>query len=91
MWNYRVMRQEHEKGEWFGIYEVYYDEGGKIWSWSKSPMEPFGDTPQDLLSSIGLMAMACERPVLEYDMEAEACDPWGDVLEKAMQQAKEDG
>lgn len=87
-WNYRVMRHRHEhveEGEppyWYGIHEVYYDEGYKL-SWGTDPEEPFAETPEEMGVIIKLMAAAPELPVLDYEtgMEINGQEP---------QEAKED-
>jgi len=78
-WNYRVVKRKHNipeslrlsRGEDFdyvwGIYEVYYNEGGRIESWTERSVEPIGNDKEDLLGTIILMLGAFIKPVLYMD------------------------
>lgn len=61
-WNYRVL--ENENG--FGIYEVYYDDDGGINNISAAPMEPYGETVEDLKWDMDAMNAAFDKPVLSF-------------------------
>lgn len=55
-WSYRVMKRENELGEYaFGIYEVYYDESGKINGWTEKSLTPVYASADDLLHELTLM------------------------------------
>lgn len=65
-WNYRVVRTYHQKEEisTFHIHEVYYDDDDKIERWSMDPMDPFGNTFEDIQIDVEHMLEAFTRPVL---------------------------
>lgn len=70
-WNYRVIRQkvivDDEEFDSFAIHEVYYDEDGKPGSITSDPVEPSGQTLQELGEDLRRMVAALNKPVLEYD------------------------
>lgn len=71
-WDYRVMRRAVKiKGTKkydvsFGIYEVYFD-NGRVEGWTTDPVEPHGDTLDDLKTDIKWMRQALKKPVLDYN------------------------
>lgn len=55
MWNYRVIKKEHECGESeYGLYEVMYNDKGEIAAHTEKP-ELIGDSLEDLKKSLELM------------------------------------
>lgn len=78
-WNYRVIKKEYPLPKSMGdgyeyvyeIREVYYDEDGKIQSWTEEPVGPTGNDEKDLLGSMILMMNAFREPVLEIDRNDE--------------------
>lgn len=62
-WNYRVFK-EPEDGS-LTIHEVYYNDDGSMNGWTATPVNPVGDTPDELMSTLVLMREALARPVLE--------------------------
>lgn len=66
-WNYRVMKKKNKSGEYeFGIYEVYYDETGKVISWTTESMTPVCASEADLDYEINIMRRAFEQETLLY-------------------------
>lgn len=66
-WNYRVMKRKNESGEYdFGIYEVFYDENGKVVSWTKESMTPVCPSEADLDYELNLMREALKKDTLLY-------------------------
>lgn len=61
-WNYRVI----ENLDGFGIYEVYYDDDGSICNISAEPMEPYGETVEELKRDVAAMNAAFDKPVLSF-------------------------
>lgn len=70
-WNYRVV----ERDEYFGIYEVYYDEDGEISTWTVAAVEPRGETVAELKEDLMHMQQALDAPVLKWD------ETTGDLIE----------
>jgi hypothetical protein len=60
-WNYRVFREEN--GD-FIIREVFYDDDGAILGCTADAVEPFGQTLEELATSIADMQAALVLPLL---------------------------
>ena len=70
-WNHRVVRTTNAspidqiEGEYyFAIHEVYYNDAGEICGMTEDPIEPFGESLEDLKNSLERMMKACDRPIL---------------------------
>ncbi len=78
MWNYRVVRKktvyQDSSGKkerinyMYAIHEAYYDKNGFAGTITTDPVEPFGETIEELRHSWLMMAEAFGKPVLDYDM-----------------------
>lgn len=66
-WNYRVIRKHdpHADEASYQIHEVYYSEGGRIEHWTEDPVQPFGETAEELREDIRFFLQAFRRPILE--------------------------
>ena len=66
-WNHRVIKRYYKKSDTvaYQIHEVYYEDDGAIKSWTDSPVEPFGETVEELQGDIRYFAEAFQKPVLE--------------------------
>jgi hypothetical protein len=62
MWNYRVIR----KGEEYGLYEVFYNEEGKISAHAENP-DLVGESVEDLLAQVSMMKKDILRTMKEPD------------------------
>jgi hypothetical protein len=60
-WNYRVFREE--SGEHV-IREVYYDEDGAIVACTEDPVEPMGESLEELAKDLAYFQKALSHPVL---------------------------
>jgi len=68
MWNYRVMKRKNEEGEYdYGIYEVYYDDKGKVISWTQNAMTPVCPSEEDLKYELEIMLKALSKETLIYE------------------------
>jgi hypothetical protein len=66
-WNYRVMKRENDAGEFeFGIYEVYYDDDGRVQGWKADSMVPVCASEEDLEYELNLMLIALKKETLIY-------------------------
>jgi len=69
-WNYRVIRKEREHNgtKWimFGIHEVYYKDG-KPCMCTVDPMDPHGETLEELKQDLEGHQLALTKPVLDYE------------------------
>lgn len=65
MWNYRIIKKEDE----YGLYEVFYNDDGKISGHAEKP-EVIAESPEDLLTTLRLMLDDAQKSyykeVLEY-------------------------
>lgn len=61
-WRYRV--GYYRGSGWFGIFEFYTDGNGKE-GWTKAPVEPWGETKEDLRKDLERMLKAFDEPVIE--------------------------
>ncbi len=71
-WNHRVVHRVH-KHEKFGeehvyaIHEAYYNDDGLVEGITQDPVEPWGETLEELKSSLQRMSNALTKPILEWD------------------------
>jgi hypothetical protein len=65
-WNYRVIRKDEDKTGTasYQIHEVYYQENGVIDGWTEMPVQPCGNTCEELREDIRFFLKAFQRPVL---------------------------
>lgn len=61
IWNYRVI--EHDR--FFAIHEVYYNDKGDITAISEDPMEPSGQTLEELKGDLEYFLQVLNKPVLK--------------------------
>jgi len=66
-WNYRVCHRPTVPGGGYSIHEVYYDDEGRISMYSKNPITPFGDLPEELEIDMGQMIDAFNLEVLNLN------------------------
>lgn len=71
-WNYRVIRKTTYSGtktyHSYSIYEVYYNEKGKVVATSEEPIMPMGENVMELMRDIYYMFKAFTHPILEWDL-----------------------
>lgn len=66
-WNYRVMKRKISESEFeFGIYEVYYDDNGRVKGYTENSMTPVVHTAEGLKYELEIMMKAFDKEVLEY-------------------------
>jgi hypothetical protein len=70
-WNHRVVKRTFNEGGYtedrYAIHEAYYDENGKVWGITEEPVEPHGETMDELKKDIDWMTQCLEHPILDYD------------------------
>jgi hypothetical protein len=67
-WNYRIMKRKNDQGQFdFGVYEVFYDDNGKIARWTENSVTPTCESENDLKSEIKIMMDAFDKETLTYD------------------------
>jgi len=64
-WNHRVFKKKVYGEYVYTIRETQYDENGKIISWTQDPIEPLGDSLEELREHYKDMGEALDRHVLE--------------------------
>ncbi len=71
MWNYRVVRKSMKVGDrhhtFYGVHEVYYDDKGQPTGVTENSVELYGDNPTEMLRSLGTMAEAFTKQILDYE------------------------
>ena len=71
--DYRVARVRDANDEWdYGIYEVFYKENGEMDRFSILPVEPSGQTLEELKEDFTEMIKAFDKPLCEvYESDVE--------------------
>lgn len=68
-WNYRIVHMDESYPEepWYELHEVYYTKNGcHIKYWTENPVTICGETQDEVLQSLLVMALdATRRPVLK--------------------------
>ncbi|HUY52958.1 MAG TPA: hypothetical protein VMV24_00050 [Candidatus Dormibacteraeota bacterium] len=64
-WNYRIIKHDTEKRNYFAIHEVFYDNKGKITSWTENPIDIVGESKTDIKSILKQMVVDIETPTLK--------------------------
>jgi hypothetical protein len=65
-WNYRICKDK----DGYTIREVYYNNGtDEIGSWTADPVEPFGETKEELIENLAMMMAAVIHPVIDLDKQ----------------------
>lgn len=72
-WNYRVVRTRTSFGELYQVHEVYYADNGEITAWTENPINPTGETPEELKKDFSMQLEALEKPVLDRE-DMVGCD-----------------
>lgn len=54
-WNYRVVKYDRTDEVYFQIHEVYYNEKNEIEAYTENPVNPFGNTKEELISDLKIM------------------------------------
>ena len=67
-WNYRVIRKHYPDSDAisYQVHEVYYADNGSIEHSTEDPVQPFGETAEELREEIRFFLQAFRRPVLEW-------------------------
>lgn len=68
-WNYRIIKTIESDEPIYRIYEVYYDDSGKIEGWTQEPVLPCGENVAELREDIHYFLEAFRLPVLEVREE----------------------
>lgn len=83
MWNYRVVRVEEEEYDSYQLYEIYYDDDGKIEYMTENAMQPYGESIEELRSDLEFMMEALRHPALdmkELEKSFEQNSRWEDIV-----------
>jgi hypothetical protein len=71
-WDYRIMKRRYEDGAvLFGVYEVFYDEKGKIAYWTQDPVGNSYDSLKELKEDLSWQMSATGERVLDYGKQEE--------------------
>ena len=82
-WNYRIVSEKAPEGEFLQLYEVYYDDDGKIKGMTENPMKPYGESVEELQNDLEYMMEDLKQPVLdmkELEKHFEENPPWAEIV-----------
>lgn len=67
--DYRVTKKSYKDGTVeFTIREVYYaSPGGEIIAWSENPMDPYGESLEEIKDDLRCMTAALTKPILDLN------------------------
>ena len=77
-WNHRVMKRvyKHDDGTTeveHAIYEVFYDDAGRVEGWTENAMAPVSFEGVDSLrTTLEWMLEALDKPALDYDADTKS-------------------
>lgn len=63
-WEHRIIEHDTVKNVYFAIHEVFYDEAGKIVSWTEKPVDIIGDSKEEVIKIVKMMLEDSYKPVL---------------------------
>jgi len=66
-WNYRIIKKTVKEEVVYGVHEVFYDASGSPKACTESPVEPWGESLDELIADIERMRAAADKPTLNYD------------------------
>jgi len=64
---YRVCHRPTIPGGGYAVHEVYYDDEGRVTMYSKQPVSPWGDIPEELEMEMGQMIDAFNDEALNLN------------------------
>ncbi len=64
-WNYRIIKHDAEKPSYFAVHEVFYNDKGKITSWTENPIDIIGQSNNDIKSILKRIILDIKRPTLK--------------------------
>lgn len=73
-WNYRIIRRQFNGHVSYQVHEVYYRPDGTIEGWTENPINPAGETPEELKQDFSRQLLAFESPILDYEQLSQ--DPY---------------
>jgi len=76
-WNYRIIRRQFKGHVSYQVHEVYYRSDGMIERWTENPINPAGETPEELKQDFSRQLLAFESPILDYDQLSRELDEKG--------------
>ncbi|HUC87562.1 MAG TPA: hypothetical protein VMR95_00230 [Candidatus Binatia bacterium] len=63
-WNYRIIRHDFKKRTYLAVHEVFYDESGKITSWTADPIDLTGSNKAKIVSLLNMITADIKTPIL---------------------------
>ena len=67
-WNHRVVHRQMDGVDYYGIHEVYYDEGGRLKNMTVDPVDMgWFEAAADIAMEVNMMSRALSEPILEYE------------------------
>jgi len=63
-WNYRIIKHTDDS---FGLYEVHYNDVGKVESYTSEPCRFVSDTAESMRDVLKMAMAALDKPVLNWE------------------------
>lgn len=63
-WNYRIIQHDGSSPVYYEVHEVFYDEAGKITSWTSDPIDLTGESKSGIDRTLKQISSDCKQPVL---------------------------
>jgi hypothetical protein len=64
-WNYRVLKRNNGKSDYYAIHEVYYRPDDTPEYWTTASIRPYGRSPAELQEDLSHMREALQQPILQ--------------------------
>jgi hypothetical protein len=72
-WNCRVLKEKFGKNDWYSIREVFYNDDGSIYSYTKDPVDIAGESIDDIREYLQWCLSCLDKDIL-IDGEVEFVD-----------------
>ena len=71
---HRIVKHVTDQEASFAVHEVHYNDAGRVWRISAEPKRATGRTVEEIRSMLNEMVLACDRPILDANMECDSPD-----------------
>ncbi len=72
IWNYRIIHHDKKGTKYLAVHEVFYDEKGRIESWTADPIDVSGETKKEVLETLRMMLKDVTNQGILRESELEA-------------------
>ena len=71
---HRIVKHVTDHEASLAVHEVHYNDAGRVWRISAEPKRASGRTVEEIRSVLNEMVLACDRPILDANMECDSPD-----------------